>query len=210
MKKGLTEIGIVLDKSGSMGAIRKDTVGGFNTFIEDQKKEQGEAKLSLITFNEKLENVYKYKDIQTISELTNYVPAGLTALYDGIGTMIDTLKGNIDGRDEDEKPEKVIIVIITDGFENASKEYDSKTIKNKIKELEDNENWAFIYLGANQDAFSVGGSLGFNPNGTANWDSDVTGSNKMYRVMSKTMSSYRSTGVVNLTKIMEDENKGEV
>jgi len=92
MNKDLTEIGIVLDKSGSMGGIRKDTIGGFNTFIEDQKKEPGQANVSLINFSDELKKVYRCENIQKVATLTtkNYVPGGLTALYDGIGTMIDT------------------------------------------------------------------------------------------------------------------------
>ena len=89
MNKDLTEIGIVLDKSGSMGGIRKDTIGGFNTFIEDQKKEPGQANVSLINFSDELKKIYRCENIQKVATLTtkNYVPGGLTALYDGFGTM---------------------------------------------------------------------------------------------------------------------------
>lgn len=208
MNKDLTEIGIVLDKSGSMGGLRSDTIGGFNTFIEDQKKEPGEANVSLINFNDELEKVYKCEDIKLVADLTekNYVPGGMTALYDGIGTMIDTLKGDIDKRNDIDKPGKVIVVIVTDGYENASKEYDAEKIKKQIKDLEDNHNWAFLYLGANQDAFKTGGSLGMSAGRSAGWQASASGSQKMYKTVSHTMSHYRQTGVTNLADNLKDDD----
>ena len=208
MNKDLTEIGIVLDKSGSMGGIRKDTIGGFNTFIEDQKKEPGQANVSLINFSDELKKIYRCENIQKVATLTtkNYVPGGLTALYDGIGTMIDTLKGDIDKRNDIDKPGKVIVVIITDGYENCSKEYDAAKIKKQIKDLEDNHSWAFLYLGANQDAFSTGANLGMSRVHTANWVGTKSGSAKLYKSVSDTMSNYRATGVANLADNLKDDD----
>jgi uncharacterized protein YegL len=206
MKKGLTEIGIVLDKSGSMGEIRQDTIGGFNVFIKEQKEEEGDANISLINFNDKIEHVYKCEDIQNASELTskNYVPSGLTAMYDGIGIMLDTLSADIEKRDDKDKPEKVIVVIITDGYENFSKEYDSKQIKEKIENFK-NKGWDFIYLGANQDAFVESGNIGIPQAGSAGWKSTRGGTKSMYSSVTDTMSSYRKTGIVNFKDNDEEE-----
>ena len=201
MKKGLTEIGIVLDKSGSMGIIREDTIGGFNVFIEEQKKEKGSANITLINFNDKLEHVYKCEDIQNVSELTlkNYAPTGWTAMYDGIGVMLDTLNADIEKRDDKNKPEKVIVVIITDGMENYSKEYNSKQIKEKIENFK-SKDWDFIYLGANQDAFAESRNMGISKSSTSEWDSTKLGVGSMYASVTSTMSKYRNTGVVNFEK----------
>jgi uncharacterized protein YegL len=208
MRKDLTEIAIILDRSGSMFSIREDTIGGFNTFIKDQKKISGSANITLTSFNHEVERVRNCEDIKEIKEITleDYIPAGFTALYDGIGTTLDDLKANIDKRNEDDKPEKVVVVIITDGMENASKEYNQKQIKEKIESLQKDNDWEFIYLGANQDAFEAGGELGIPKYGTAKWKSTSDGSKTLYSNFSDTIKRYRQSGIVDLKSEDEESN----
>jgi len=205
MKKEITEIGIVLDKSGSMGSIRNDTIGGVNTFIEDQIKADGDANMTLVSFNQSVYIIQESVDINTIDLLTkeNYVPNGMTALYDAIGVTIGILKANIDKREDADKPEKVIVVVITDGFENSSKDHTAKDIRTTIKEMENKYDWEFIYLGANQDAFEVGGAMGFRGGSTRDWDVTADGADLMYSSLSKSVSGYRKTGEVKF----EDDDK---
>jgi len=200
MKKNLTEIVVVLDKSGSMNSIREDTIGGFNTFIEDQRKAEDDANITLIGFNQRVDEVYKSIDIKEIDLLTekNYVPNGMTALYDAIGTAVGTMKEEIAKREEEDRPKQVIVVVITDGFENSSKEYSNTDVKTMIKRMETVHDWSFVYIGANQDAFEVGGGMGFKRRSTMSWDSDAAGSAQMYGTLSKSVKSYRSTGEVKL------------
>lgn len=165
MKKdeNVSEVCIILDESGSMTDVEKDTIGGFNKFLEDQKKIKGKVNLSLYKFNTKYENVYFCEDIQNIKKLSedNYVPGSMTALLDAVGRGINDISIDISQRKDNNKPNKLLFVIITDGAENSSKEYEFSKIKNLIKEKE-KDNWEFLFLGANLENFSDAGNMGVN------------------------------------------------
>ena len=165
MKQGYTHITVVLDRSGSMGSIAEDTVGGFNTFLEENKKtaKPGDT-FSLMQFDTVLEYVYKNVPIADVKPLVNgetFVPRGMTALLDGMGKTIQETGDFLRTMKEEDRAENVIFVVITDGGENASKEYKHAQIKNMIKTQTDDFNWKFTFLAANQDAIAVGGSYGF-------------------------------------------------
>lgn len=162
MKKDLTEIICVIDKSGSMGSKRSDAIGGFNRFLEDQKKEPGDAKFTLTLFDTEYKIVHNGTDIQAVSPLNEatYVPGGCTALLDAVGRTIDKVGERLTNTPENDRPERVIVVILTDGLENASKEYTRQQILDKITHQQEKYGWVFLYLGSDiqdvQFAQSVG------------------------------------------------------
>ncbi|MBQ2160318.1 MAG: VWA domain-containing protein, partial [Firmicutes bacterium] len=153
MKKGLTEMVFILDRSGSMGGLEKDTIGGYNSMIEKQKKEEGEALVSTVLFDHMQEVIADRVPLDKIKKMTEdeYYVRGCTALLDAVGYAIRHI-GNIHkyAREED-VPEKTIFVITTDGLENASKRYSYSDIKRMIKRQEEKYGWEFLFLGANID-----------------------------------------------------------
>ena len=194
-KKDFSEIICIIDRSGSMGSIRNDSIFGFNTFLQEQKKLPGEANLTLILFDDEYLVVHNNVNIQDVPELTEktYVPRGWTALLDAIGKTIVTVGERLDKTPEENRPEKVIVAILTDGEENDSEEYTSKEkINEMITHQREKYNWQFIFLGANQDAFKTGGSLGINSADTFNFAANSVGTRSAYNNMTKTVSSYRT------------------
>ena len=159
MKKNV-EIVVLLDKSGSMGSIWDSTIEGFNKFLVDQKEKTENAKMSLIQFDHRYEVSYESVSIQHVALLNRelYVPTGMTALLDSMGKSIRSLQQRLINHQENTM---VIFVVITDGYENASKEYFGSVVKDMVKEMETKNNWQFVYLGANQDAISEGAKFGF-------------------------------------------------
>ena len=198
MKNGLTEILCVIDKSGSMSSLVQDTIGGFNSFIEDQKKVVGEARVSLTLFDTNYDSLYMSTPIQRVTKLTErqYCPSGMTALLDAVGKTIDEAGKEFAKRDESERPEKVIMVIITDGEENSSREYKKDALKTLIEKQMKEWNWEFIYLGANQDAFAEAGGLCIS--NAANFACNSASIGNTYSGISRSVVSYRAGGVVNL------------
>lgn len=171
MKNNHTDITIVLDRSGSMGrmgSVAADTIGGFNQFLDDQKKVPGTATITLNQFDDKYERVIDAQDIQTAHNLTKetFVPRGMTALLDGIGKSISDTGTRLSAIDESNRPSKVVMVIITDGGENSSKEYTKTQINKMIQEQRDKYSWEFVFLGANQDAIATAESFSI-PKGNA-------------------------------------------
>ncbi len=162
MNMQYTHISVVLDRSGSMQSVANDTVGGFNKFLKDQKEVSGKGTISLSQFDHEYEEVYKGKDLQEAEELTDktYVPRGQTALLDAIGRTINTTGEWLRNMKEEDRPGKILFIIITDGLENNSHEFSKEKIVEMIKQQTDIYNWAFVYLGANQDAIAEGHSYG--------------------------------------------------
>jgi hypothetical protein len=193
MKKDLTWIVYVLDESGSMNSIKNDTIGAFNQFISEQQKVEGEASCTLVKFNSKIEKVYENVSILKIPNLdeSNYKPSAMTRLYDAIGSTIKETKSSIKMLPEENQPEKVLFVILTDGQENTSKEFDRDTIFEKIAKRE-KKGWNFIYLGANQDAMKEGGKIGISKGKTATWSADTEGVYKAFSAASSYATKYRS------------------
>lgn len=163
MKKDLCELIVILDESGSMGNVTNDTIGGFNTFLETHQKLPGNANLTLIKFNTNYEIIYNGVDVRSVKPLDKdtYMPGGMTALLDAVGRGIDEVGKRYDTVSEDEKPGKVIFLIITDGEENSSKEYKLQQIKEKTAKRQDVDKWEFIFMGANQNAWAEAGKMGY-------------------------------------------------
>jgi uncharacterized protein YegL len=163
MKENYLKIIFVIDESGSMQGTESDVIGGFNNFIEQQRSQhQGKITVSLYKFNSKWSRVLNDLPIEEIRPLIkeDYTPGGLTALYDTIGNAITDIDNQNTYTKNEFKASMVIMVIITDGQENSSKEYDSRKVKQMIQELEQSENWQFIYLGADQENFADADTLG--------------------------------------------------
>lgn len=194
MKKGLTELVFVLDRSGSMGGLESDTIGGFNSVLTKQKAEAGEANITTVLFDDKYELLHDRFNLHKIKPITEkeYYVRGTTALLDAIGKTIHKM-GNIQKyAAEDERAEKVMCVIITDGMENASVEYSYDQIKKMIKRQKKKYGWEFIFLGANIDAMETAGRFGIGKDRAANYHADSEGTMLNYEVISETVSMVRS------------------
>ena len=148
MKQGLSEIICIIDRSGSMGIIKNDAIGGFNTFLEEQKKLPGEATLTYIQFDTEYEVVHENKPLKDVQPINGsiYIPRGRTALLDAVGKTIDATGRRLANTPEENRPEKIIVAILTDGEENASHQYNLSKIKEMIKHQKEKYSWEFIFL----------------------------------------------------------------
>ena len=208
MKKDFSVIACILDRSGSMGSVVDDSIGGFNTFLTEQKGEVGEAKMTMVLFNHEYNVVHDFVDIKKVKKLTTktYVPAGTTALLDAVGRTVDSLGDRLREMKENERPENVIVVILTDGQENSSSDYSRRAIKEKIEHQQDKYNWSFVFLGANQDAFAEAGAMGIRAQFTTGFMSDSYGTIGAYSTSSNAVKSIRrgKGKQVNLHDMMSD------
>jgi hypothetical protein len=154
-----TDITMVLDRSGSMQSIKDDTIGGFDAFISEQRRVPGRCTVSMVQFDNVYEEVYTGRDLADVPSLT-LVPRGSTAMLDAIGRAVSATGARLAAMPEDARPGTVIVGIMTDGLENASREFTYAMVKAMIEQQEHVYGWTFMYMGANQDAIEVGASLG--------------------------------------------------
>ncbi len=194
MKKNLTELVFILDRSGSMSGLEGDTIGGFNAMIEKQKHEPGEALISTVLFDNENEVIHDRVDIKNIEPMTDkeYYVRGCTALLDAVGGAIRHI-GNVHkyAREED-RPEKTLFVITTDGMENASRKYSYNRVKMMIERQQDKYGWEFIFLGANIDAAKEAARFGIREDRAANYHADSTGTAVIYKAMSEVVCNIRA------------------
>lgn len=188
-----TMICLILDRSGSMQGRETDVIGGVNAFLEEQKKLPDPASVALVRFDS--EAVERFRPMQALSEVKpltkeDYVPRGGTPLLDAVGATI----AKLDDDWKTEKPERAIVVIVTDGQENASKEFTKAKVQALIKARQDSGMWAFIYLGANVDAFAEAGSLGIAGANTAGYTNTSAGNKSLYATASASVGRMRMTG----------------
>ena len=188
-----TEIVFILDRSGSMAGLEADTIGGFNSLIQKQKREDGKAVVSTVLFDDKCEVLHDRKDLIEIAPLTeeDYYVRGCTALLDAVGGAIHHI-GNVHkyARAED-RPEKTLFIITTDGMENASRKYGYEKVKRMIERQKERYGWEFLFLGANMDAVSVAGRFGIAPERAVRFHCDEKGTELNYRVLSETIANVR-------------------
>ena len=193
MKKHLTEIVLILDRSGSMAGLEEDTIGGFNAMIEKQKNEEGEAVVSTVLFDNECEVIHDRVDIQKIEPMTRkeYYVRGSTALLDAVGGAIHHI-GNVHkyAREED-RPEKTLFVITTDGMENASHKYSYARLKAMIERQKEKHGWEFLFLGANIDAAREAARFGIGADCAANYHADSEGTNVIYETVSEAITQVR-------------------
>jgi len=162
LNNNLTEIVFILDESGSMGSVKDDTIGGFNEFIEQQKNIEGDAVVTFVKFSDYYKVVEEGTLLENVNPLNKetYTPSYSTALLDAVGKTINKVGNRHDKLDEEDKPSKVLFVVLTDGYENASKEYLSG-VNEMVKNKRDKDGWEFLFLGADIDAWGTGRELGF-------------------------------------------------
>lgn len=188
-----TEIVFILDRSGSMAGLEADTIGGFNSLIQKQKREDGKAVVSTVLFDDKCEVLHDRKDLIEIAPLTeeDYYVRGCTALLDAVGGAIHHI-GNVHkyARAED-RPERTLFIITTDGMENASRKYGYEKVKRMIERQKERYGWEFLFLGANMDAVSVAGRFGIAPERAVRFHCDEKGTELNYRVLSETIANVR-------------------
>lgn len=194
MRKGLTELVFILDRSGSMSGLEADTIGGFNSLIGKQKKEAGEALVSVVLFDDRTEVLYDRAPLTRIEPMNDrqYYVRGCTALLDALGKAVHHI-GNVHkySREED-RPEKTIFIITTDGMENASHSYTFDRVKKMVERQRERYGWEFLFLGANMDAITVAGRFGIQSDRAVNYQCDSLGTQLNYRVLSKTVSRVRA------------------
>ena len=190
--KNLTDLVFVLDRSGSMRGLEKDTIGGFNGMIEKQRKEEGDVLVSAVLFDDQTEVLYDRVDIKTITPMTDkqYYVRGCTALLDAVGGAIEHIKEVRKAVPKEERPEKTIFIISTDCMENASKKYSYAKVKTLIEKRRA-KNWEFIFLGANIDAAKEAGRMGIAASRAVNYVCDAAGTALNYAVLEKTVSKMR-------------------
>ena len=195
MKKNLTELVFILDRSGSMAGLEEDTIGGFNAMIEKQKGESGDAVVSTVLFDNECDVIHDRVDVQKILPLTEkeYYVRGCTALLDAVGGAIHHI-GNVHkyARDED-RPEKTLFVITTDGMENASRKYSYERLKGMIQRQKEKYGWEFLFLGANIDAAREAARFGIDADHSANYHADSTGTAVIYEAVSEAVCNVRAS-----------------
>ncbi len=206
MKKNLTELVFILDRSGSMSGLESDTVGGFNAMIEKQKKQDGECIVSTVLFDDESRVIHDRVSLDEIKPMTedDYFVGGCTALIDAIGGAIHHI-GNVHkyARPED-VPENTIFIITTDGQENASHRYSSDKVKKMIERQKDKYGWEFLFIGANIDAVETAKRYGIDRNRAVNYNADAQGTSVLYETVSKAVCNVRAS------KCMADDWSAEI
>ena len=189
----ITELVFILDRSGSMAGLENDTIGGFNGMIEKQKKEDGEAFVSTILFDNESEVIHDRVKLSEISKMTDkdYYVRGCTALLDAIGDAVKHISNIHKYARHEDVPAHTMFVITTDGMENASRKYSYKDIKKLIKNQKDEFGWEFLFIGANIDAVEVAERVGISKERAANYVSDSMGTNMVFEALSKPITAFR-------------------
>ena len=197
MKKDYTHICIILDASGSMSSIESDIKGSFNTFLDKQREEPGKTVFDLFQFSDEVERLVKSADLALFKDdlMAKYTCSGMTALNDAVCTAIDTMGREFSEMPESERPENVLCVIITDGEENASKEFSTDDVKKRIEHQQNVYKWEFLFLAANQDAFETGETIGLSNAYCADFDATPEGIREVY-----SMALAAVTGIRNRNK----------
>ena len=195
MKKGLTELVFVLDRSGSMYDLEADTIGGFNAMLEKQKKEEGEAFVSTVLFNQGTKVIHDRVKLKEVAPMTeaDYDASGSTALLDALGGAIRHIVNIHRYAREEDRPEHTMFVIMTDGLENASRSYSADEVRTMIRHEQEKYGWEFIFMGANIDAVETAERYGIREERAVNWRSDSIGTRVGYETMSDVVTAVRTS-----------------
>lgn len=212
MKKNFTELVMILDRSGSMAGLEKDTIGGYNSMLEKQRAEEGDCVITTVLFDHCYELLHDRIDIRAVKNITEkeYYVCGSTALVDAIGKTIDKIVNVQKNTAEDYRAEKVLFVIITDGEENSSRRYSLGQVKEMIEHQKKRYGWEFLFLGANIDAVATAGSFGIQADNAVDYVADDEGTALNFSVMTEVVSGFRKSGCVSqasLNKIRNDQKK---
>ena len=215
MNKNLTELVFILDRSGSMGGLEADTIGGFNAMLEKQKKEAGEAYVSTVLFDHACEVLHDRVPIERVHPMTGeeYFVRGSTALLDALGGAIHHIAMAHKYAREEERPGKTVFVITTDGCENASQEYSFRKVRQMVQKEQEKYGWEFLFLGANMDAITAAADFGIRAERAVRFRPDPVGVRLNYETVSDAVSAVRACGSVRddwKVKIQMDfEERGE-
>lgn len=201
VKKNLTELVFILDRSGSMFNLVSDTIGGFNSMIESQKKEPGEAYVTTVLFDDYYELLHDHINLREIHPITDeeYYVRGCTALLDAIGKTINSIGARLNDTPEDERPDKVIFVIMTDGYENKSKEFTKSQVKEMVEHQQNKYSWTFMFLGSDIDAVAEAKSLGINSDFARSHTHTSVGTQSVYNAVSNAVIYLRGDANWNLS-----------
>jgi len=212
MNDNATELVFVLDRSGSMHGLVSDTIGGFNALIEKQKKEPGACVVTTALFDDRYELLHDRVPLASIRPMTEreYFARGNTALLDAIGRTIDKIVRALHGIVEEARSKKVLFVIMTDGLENASREYSAARIRDMVSRQQESQGWEFLFLGANMDAISVASHVGIAADRSVTYRADRAGTRLSYDVLSDAVGSVRAGAPIGARwkqRIQEDEKR---
>ncbi len=193
MRKGLTELVFIIDRSGSMAGLEGDTIGGFNGMLKEQQAAEGDAIVTTVLFDDQYELLHDRINIQAIAPLTDkdYTVRGTTALLDAVGKTVHKLRKVQKATAEDYRAEKVMFVIITDGAENASRKFTAEQVKTLIEHQRAKYNWEFVFVGANMDAVMEAGKIGIAADRAMNYVADHAGTSAAYMDISKMSTAFR-------------------
>jgi uncharacterized protein YegL len=194
MKTNITDLVFILDRSGSMGGLESDTIGGFNAMLAKQKAEDGECRITTVLFDNEYEVLHDRLNLKAVAPITDkdYYVRGNTALLDAIGKTINKIRAVQKHTAEEYRADKVLFVITTDGMENASREYSYKDIKKQIEHQKSKYNWEFVFLGANIDSAEVAESIGIASDHSHNFRADGVGVRSMHNAVSTFTTSFRA------------------
>ena len=195
MKKNLTELVFILDRSGSMQGLEADTIGGFNAMIEKQKRSPGEAYVSTVLFDDSAEVLHDRVEISRVKPMTDreYYVRGCTALLDAVGGAIHHIANIHHYARSEDVPEHTLFVITTDGMENASRRYTARRVREMIRHEREKYGWEFLFLGANIDAVETAGTLGIAADRAVNYNCDSEGTRLNYEVVAQAVSAVRGS-----------------
>ena len=211
MKKEYTHMSVLLDRTGSMESIRDDTIGGFNAFLEEQQKQPGQATLTLVQFDtqDPYEIVHRMKPIKDVPGLTRatFVPRAATPLLDAFGRGINDLEKSILEMPQDERPSRVILVVISDGQENSSREFRKEQIVKMIREKQEQYDWQFVFLSADLDAIGDATTYGVQAGSAMAFDKNSQGTSAAWKSVSAHIADYRAARTQNVTFTEEDRRQ---
>jgi len=194
MSNNKTELVFIIDRSGSMGGLESDTIGGFNAMLKEQQAAPGEAVVTTVLFDDQYELLHDRIDIQAVAPLTDkdYTVRGSTALFDAVGKTIKKIRAAQKHTAKEYQADKVLFIIITDGYENASRKYTADQIKERITHQKEKYGWEFIFLGANMDAIMEAGKIGIAADRAQRYNADSSGTASAWGAMSETSTAFRT------------------
>ena len=195
MRKGLTEVVFILDRSGSMSGLESDTIGGFNSLLEKQRKEEGEAYISVVLFDDVSDVIYDRVPVSKVEPMNDrqYYVRGCTALLDAVGGAVHHIANVHKYAREEDRPEKTLFIVTTDGMENASRIYTYAKVRQMVEKERNEYGWEFLFLGANIDAINVADRFGIQAERAINYESDSIGTQLNYNVLSDALSAVRKS-----------------
>lgn len=196
-KPNFTSIIAIVDRSGSMQPLASETIQGFNSFLAEQKKDKSDAIFTLATFASDYSLVYDGVPLADVADLNSstYKTGGYTALLDAIGKTVNAHGAKLAAMKEEDRPSKVLVLIMTDGAENASAEFKANHIKDMVNHQKDKYSWEFVFIGANQDAITAGASIGVAASNSYSYSANAVGTKQLFRSVSSGVTRYRGSTV---------------